>query len=267
MDRMYVSDPGDRASMRGLLRDRGLRMVEADEVDSIEEDVWHLAVPTILWSSSKAWGRFLNQSVRAVHAFHKDVDYIVRGGEIVVIDTATGRERERSRWQSGLHQAIEAKEMLLGTDKMLKVRPEDFDQGKITYQVLFSEYATLSGMTGTAVTEAEEFEEAYGLSVVRIPPHRPSLRVDYPAAVYGGKPAWADAILEVVREAVERGRPVLVGAMSVEASEEVHRIISNAPMGDVSLSDVDRVALAGALARVPPALPPPGTRRSRRFSL
>jgi len=137
VDRMYVSDPGDRASMRGLLRDRGLRMVEADEVDSIEEDVWHLAVPTILWSSSKAWGRFLNQSVRAVHAFHKDVDYIVRGGEIVVIDTATGRERERSRWQSGLHQAIEAKEMLLGTDKMLKVRPEDFDQGKITYQVLF----------------------------------------------------------------------------------------------------------------------------------
>ena len=262
VDRMYVSDPGDRASMRGLLRDRGLRMVEEDEVDSINEDIWHLAVPTILWSSSKAWGRFLNQAVRAVHAFHKDVDYIVRGGEIVVIDTATGRERERSRWQSGLHQAIEAKEMLLGTDKMLKVRPEDFDQGKITYQVLFSEYATLSGMTGTAVTEAEEFEEAYGLSVVRIPPHRPSLRVDYPAAVYGGKPAWADAILEVVREAVERGRPVLVGAMSVEASEEVHRIISNAPMGDVSLSDVDRVALAGALARVPPALPPPPSPRA-----
>ena len=246
--------------IRRLLADRGLRVVDADEI-SPGHDVWHLAVPAVLWSSSKAWGRFLNQAVRAVHVFQKDVDYIVRGGEIVVIDTATGRERERSRWQSGLHQAIEAKEMLLNADEELRIRPEDFDQGKITYQVLFSEYATLSGMTGTAATEAEEFEEAYGLSVVRIPPHRPSLRVDYPPEVYGGKPAWAEAVVKVVREAIERDRPVLVGTMSVEASEEVHKILSNTPMGDVTLSDVDRVALAAALSRAPRALPPPPVER------
>ncbi|MCP4451210.1 MAG: hypothetical protein GY809_07090, partial [Planctomycetes bacterium] len=147
--------------------------------------------------------------------------------------------------------------MILQTDEELKIRPEDFDQGKITYQVLFSEYATLSGMTGTAVTESEEFEEAYGLSVVRIPPHRPSLRVDYRPEVYGGKPAWADAILRVVCGAIEHDRPVLVGTMSVEASEEVHTLLSNAPLGDVTLRDVDRLALAGALARAPRALPEP----------
>ena len=253
LERIYLSETID---IRSILKDRGLRCIGADEIPP-QHNIWYLAVPAVLWSSSNAWGRFINQAVRAVHAFHKNVDYIVRGGEIVVIDTATGRERERSRWQSGLHQAIEAKEMVLQTDEELKIRPEDFDQGKITYQVLFSEYATLSGMTGTAATEAEEFEEAYGLSVVRIPPHRPSLRVDYRPEVYGGKPAWADAILKVVCEAIEHDRPVLVGTMSVEASEEVHRILSNAPLGDVTLSDVDRLALAGALARAPRALPEP----------
>lgn len=253
LERIYLSETSD---VRSILKDRGLRCVGADEIPS-QHNIWHLAVPAVLWSSSNAWGRFINQAVRAVHAFQKDIDYIVRGGEIVVIDTATGRERERSRWQSGLHQAIEAKEMILQTDEELKIRPEDFDQGKITYQVLFSEYATLSGMTGTAVTESEEFEEAYGLSVVRIPPHRPSLRVDHRPEVYGGKPAWADAILRVVCGAIEHDRPVLVGTMSVEASEEVHTLLSNAPLGDVTLRDVDRLALAGALARAPRALPEP----------
>ena len=253
LERIVLSEMSD---VRSILKDRGLRSVGADEIPP-QHNVWHLAVPAVLWSSSNAWGRFINQAVRAVHAFHKDVDYIVRGGEIVVIDTATGRERERSRWQSGLHQAIEAKEMVLRSDEELKIRPEDFDQGKITYQVLFSEYATLSGMTGTAATEAEEFEEAYGLSVVRIPPHRPSLRVDYRPEVYGGKPAWANAILKVVCGAIEHDRPVLVGTMSVEASEEVHKILSNTPMGDVTLSDVDRLALAGALVRAPRELPEP----------
>ena len=105
----------EMSDVRSILKDRGLRSVGADEIPP-QHNVWHLAVPAVLWSSSNAWGRFINQAVRAVHAFHKDVDYIVRGGEIVVIDTATGRERERSRWQSGLHQAIEAKEMVLRSD-------------------------------------------------------------------------------------------------------------------------------------------------------
>jgi preprotein translocase subunit SecA len=251
VDELNVSSGKEVSS---VLFAHGLSIVDFEDVPQF---VWTLAVPAVLWSSSNAWGRFLNQAVRAVHAFHKDVDYIVRDGEIVVIDTATGRERERSRWQSGLHQAIEAKESLIQDTDEILIRPEDFDQGKITYQVLFSEYATLSGMTGTAVTEAEEFEEAYGLSVVRIPPHKPSNRVDYPPEVYGGKPAWAKAILKVVCNAVKNERPVLVGTMSVEASEEIHRILMNEPMGSVQLSGVDCVALAGALSRIPQMLPQP----------
>ena len=241
-------------SIRSGLHKHGFAIMPSD---SVPDNVWYLAVPSVLWNGgAKAWGRFLNQATRAVHAFHKDVDYIVRGGEIVVIDTATGRERERSRWQAGLHQALEAKEMILQTDNDLKIKPEDFDQGKITYQVLFSEYGTLSGMTGTAATEAEEFEEAYGLSVVRIPPHRPSLRVDNPTEVYGGKQAWSDRILKTVNEAVRAGRPVLIGTMSVEASEEVYRIISNAPI-DPKITDLNILTLRSNLSRVPQTLPSP----------
>lgn len=225
--------------------------------EMVPENVWNLAISTVLWSGgSKAWGRYLNQATRAVHAFHKDIDYIVRGGEIVVIDSATGRERDRSRWQSGLHQAIEAKELVLQNDEYLEIRPEDFDQGKITYQVLFSEYGTLSGMTGTAVTEAEEFEEAYGLSVVRIPPHRPSIRKDNPLEVYGGKPAWSDRVLNITMEAIRTGRPVLIGTMSVETSEEVHQILSNAPF-DPIIKEIDCLAMLSALSRAPKSLPAP----------
>lgn len=248
-----ISDCSDD-SIRSALQKHGFAIMPSDNVP---DNVWYLAVPSVLWNGgAKAWGRFLNQATRAVHAFHKDVDYIVRGGEIVVIDTATGRERERSRWQAGLHQALEAKEMILQADDKLKIKPEDFDQGKITYQVLFSEYNTLSGMTGTAATEAEEFEEAYGLSVVRIPPHRPSLRVDNPTEVYGGKQAWSERILRTVNEAVRAGRPVLIGTMSVEASEEVYRIISSAPI-DPKMTDLNTLTLRSNLSRVPQTLPSP----------
>ena len=244
----------DEDSVRRAVEASGLLLLSYRDVP---ERVWNMAVPTVLWSGGpKAWGRYLNQATRAVHAFHKDIDYIVRGGEIVVIDSATGRERDRSRWQAGLHQALEAKEMLLESDKELRIRPEDFDQGKITYQVLFSEYSTLSGMTGTAVTEAEEFEEAYGLAVVRIPPHKPSVRTDYPLEVYGGKAAWSEKILDVAKEAIRDGRPVLIGTMSVETSEEVHRIISEAPF-DPQMSEIDCLAMMSALSRAPRSLPAP----------
>lgn len=241
----------------GVTRAIGQSGLSLIPYEAVPDNVWTMAIPSVLWSGgSKAWGRYLNQATRAVHAFHKDIDYIVRGGEIVVIDSATGRERDRSRWQAGLHQALEAKEMLLENDDELKIRPEDFDQGKITYQVLFSEYNTLSGMTGTAVTEAEEFEEAYGLSVVRIPPHKPSVRVDYPLEVYGGKSAWSQHLLDLTKEAVTIGRPVLIGTMSVETSEEVHQILSKAPFNP-HLTEIDCLAMISALSRLPKSLPAP----------
>lgn len=250
----YELENASRDCVVDTLERIGLVVMPSEEV---REEVWDAAIPSVLWSGgSKAWGRFINQATRAVHAFHKNVDYIVRGGEIVVIDSATGRERDRSRWQAGLHQALEAKELYLQSDFDLKIRPEDFDQGRITYQVLFSEYQTLSGMTGTAATEAEEFEEAYGLPVVRIPPHKPSMRVDESLEVYGSKVPWSQRILDIVKQAVRHGRPVLIGTMTVEASEEVHRIISNAPF-DIRLNETDELVMASALSKVPKKLPLP----------
>lgn len=250
----YELENASKECVMDTLEKAGFTVMHYEE---IREEMWDAAIPSVLWSGgSKAWGRFMNQATRAVHAFHRNIDYIVRGGEIVVIDSATGRERDRSRWQAGLHQALEAKELFLQSDFDLKIRPEDFDQGRITYQVLFSEYQTLSGMTGTAATEAEEFEEAYGLSVVRIPPHKPSMRIDDSLEVYGSKAPWSQRILDIVKQAVRHGRPVLIGTMSVEASEEVHRIISNAPF-DIRISEKDLLILASALSKAPKKLPPP----------
>eukprot|EP00889_Picochlorum_renovo_P004307 jgi/Picre1/31337/NNA_006690.t1 len=223
----YELENASKECVVDTLEKAGLTVMHYEE---ISEEMWDAAIPSVLWSGgSKAWGRFMNQATRAVHAFHRNIDYIVRGGEIVVIDSATGRERDRSRWQAGLHQALEAKELFLQSDFDLKIRPEDFDQGRITYQVLFSEYQTLSGMTGTAATEAEEFEEAYGLSVVRIPPHKPSMRIDNSLEVYGGKSPWSQRILDIVKQAVRHGRPVLIGTMSVEASEEAPKKLPPPP--------------------------------------
>lgn len=225
--------------------------------ETVIDSIYEAAIAPVLWSGgSKSWGRYLNQAVRAVHAFKKNIDYIVRDGEVVVIDTATGRERERSRWQAGLHQAIEAKELVLQADPNIEIRPEDFDQGRVTYQVLFSEYQTLSGMTGTAATEAEEFEEAYELSIVRIPPHRPSQRIDLHPLVYGSKEGWRMKLQQAVRDAVIDGRPVLVATMSVEASEEVLEVVKETALYP-SLNEIQSRILASALSRVPSTLPSP----------
>ncbi|MCC5861660.1 MAG: preprotein translocase subunit SecA [Gammaproteobacteria bacterium] len=154
----------------------------------------------------------LNAALRAHALFRKDVDYIVKDGEIVIVDEFTGRTMAGRRWSDGLHQAIEAKEGV-------RIKEENQTIASITFQNYFRMYETLSGMTGTADTEAVEFQQIYGLEVVVIPTHKPMIRKDMPDLVYLTQKDKFEAILEDILDCNERGQPVLVGTTSIEASE------------------------------------------------
>jgi preprotein translocase subunit SecA len=144
--------------------------------------------------------------------YRKDVEYIVRNGEVIIVDEFTGRTMPGRRWSDGLHQAVEAKERV-------RVREENQTVASITFQNYFRMYGKLAGMTGTADTEAFEFQQIYGLEVVVIPTHRPMVRDDAPDLVYLTQKDKYEAIIEDIRDCAGRGQPVLVGTTSVETSE------------------------------------------------
>ncbi len=154
----------------------------------------------------------INAALRAHHLYQRDVDYIVRNGEVVIVDEFTGRTLAGRRWSEGLHQAVEAKEGV-------KVQSENQTLASITFQNYFRMYDRLSGMTGTADTEAYEFQQIYGLEVVVIPTHRPMIRDDRGDLVYLNQQDKFQAILEDIRDCHGRGQPVLVGTTSIETSE------------------------------------------------
>ncbi|MGD8347530.1 MAG: preprotein translocase subunit SecA, partial [Lysobacterales bacterium] len=154
----------------------------------------------------------LNAGLRAHHLFHKDVDYIVRDGEVVIVDEFTGRTLAGRRWSEGLHQAIEAKEGV-------PIQRENQTLASITFQNYFRLYDKLSGMTGTADTEAYEFQSIYGLEVVVIPTAKPMIRDDKDDLVFLKADSKYKAILDDIEDCVERGQPVLVGTTSIETSE------------------------------------------------
>jgi preprotein translocase subunit SecA len=154
----------------------------------------------------------LNAALRAHALYKRDVEYIVRNGEIIIVDEFTGRTMIGRRWSDGLHQAIEAKEGV-------KVREENQTVASITFQNYFRIYRKLSGMTGTADTEAPEFLQIYGLEVVVIPTHRPMVRKDNSDFVYLTQKDKFQAIIEDIRDCVERDQPALVGTTSIETSE------------------------------------------------
>ncbi|MDQ3554865.1 MAG: preprotein translocase subunit SecA, partial [Chloroflexota bacterium] len=156
--------------------------------------------------------RHFEQALKA-HALYKiDDHYIVKDGEIVIVDEFTGRQMPGRRWSEGLHQAVEAKEGL-------RVQRESVTLATITFQNYFRLYHKLAGMTGTALTEQEEFFKIYGLEVVAIPTHRPMIRADEPDLVFRTENAKFEALIDEIQEAAEAGRPVLVGTVSVEKSE------------------------------------------------
>ncbi|HVH84142.1 MAG TPA: preprotein translocase subunit SecA, partial [Steroidobacteraceae bacterium] len=154
----------------------------------------------------------LNAALRAHALYKRDVEYIVRNGEIIIVDEFTGRTMIGRRWSDGLHQAVEAKEGV-------RVREENQTVASITFQNYFRIYKKLSGMTGTADTEAPEFLQIYGLEVVVIPTHRPMVRKDNSDFVYLTQKDKFQAIIEDIRDCVEREQPALVGTTSIETSE------------------------------------------------
>ncbi|WP_294883054.1 preprotein translocase subunit SecA [uncultured Gilliamella sp.] len=163
----------------------------------------------------------VNAALRAHHLFHRDVDYIVRDNEIVIVDEHTGRTMDGRRWSDGLHQAVEAKEHV-------KIQNENQTLASITFQNYFRLYEKLAGMTGTADTEAFEFNQIYGLDTIVIPTNRPMVRKDQPDLVYMTEKEKIDAIVADVQACVKRGQPVLVGTASIEKSELVSHAFKKA---------------------------------------
>ena len=154
----------------------------------------------------------LDQALKAHHLFTRDVDYVVRDGEIVIVDEFTGRLSEGRRYSEGLHQALEAKEGV-------EIQEESQTLAEITYQNYFRLYEKLAGMTGTAQTEATEFSEIYGLDVISIPTNVPVRRVDKNDLIYNTEEEKLDAVVAKVKEYHKRGQPVLIGTASIEKSE------------------------------------------------
>lgn len=171
-----------------------------------------LGIENIYAVSDVDYLSYLIAALKAKELFKKDVDYIVKDGEVIIVDEFTGRLMYGRRYSDGIHQAIEAKEGL-------KIRQEAQTLATITLQNYFRMYKKLAGMTGTAATEADEFLKIYGLEVVVIPTHKPMIRIDYPDAVYKTEKAKFKAIVNEIAELYKIGRPVLVGTRSIEKSE------------------------------------------------
>ena len=191
----------------------------------------------------------VDNCLRAHYIFQRDVDYIVANGEIVIVDEHTGRTLAGRRWSDGLHQAIEVKEGV-------EVKPENQTLASITFQNYFRIYDKLSGMTGTADTEAPEFLEIYGLEVVVIPTHRQVQRKDYGDLIYLTQKEKYDAIVKDIMDCYERKQPVLVGTASVEVSELISDILKaqNIPHEVLNAKQHEREAYIVGRAGVPGAI-------------
>ena len=158
------------------------------------------------------------QRLKAHHLFKRDVDYVIKDGQIIIVDEFTGRLMPGRRWSDGLHQAIEAKEGV-------KIESENQTLATITFQNYFRMYNKLAGMTGTADTEAEEFAKIYDLDVLVIPTNKPMVRKDYPDMIYKTESAKFNAVLNEIEDCYKRGQPVLVGTISIEKSELLSKML------------------------------------------
>ncbi len=185
------------------LTDAGVR--HAEELAGVE---------SFYTAGNMEWPHLLDNALKAVYLYKRDVHYMVQQGEVIIVDEHTGRPMVGRQWSDGLHQAVEAKEGV-------KVREESQTLATITLQNFFRMYKKLAGMTGTAMTEANEFWKIYKLDVLNVPPNRPNRRKDNPDAIYRTEKEKWDAVVEEVKEIHTTGRPVLVGTVSIENSEIV----------------------------------------------
>ena len=191
----------------------------------------------------------INQALKAHGIMKKDIDYIVKDGEIIIVDEFTGRLMLGRRYSEGLHQAIEAKEHV-------DVQKENKTLATVTFQNYFRLYSKLSGMTGTAVTEAEEFEAIYHLDIIEIPTNKPIARIDHPDSVYKNENGKNKAIVEQIVQCHQKGQPVLVGTVSIEKSEYISALLKRRGIPHTVLNakyhekEAEIVAQAGKLGAV-----------------
>ncbi|MBX3028116.1 preprotein translocase subunit SecA [bacterium] len=184
----------------------------------------------------------VNQALRAHTNYKRDVHYIVKDGQVIIVDEFTGRLMPGRRWSDGLHQAVEAKEGV-------RIERENQTLATITIQNYFRMYRKLAGMTGTADTEAAEFEKTYKLKVVVIPPNKGQARIDHPDVVYKSEREKFDAVVEQIAECYERHQPVLVGTISVEKSEHLSRMLKRRNVKHNVLNAVNHEAEANIIAQ------------------
>ena len=192
---------------------------------------------------------YLNNAIRARGVMQRDIDYLVKDGQVIIIDAFTGRIMPSRRFSNGLHQAIEAKEGV-------EVQNENRTQATVTFQNYFRMYKKLSGMTGTAMTEEDEFREIYALDVIEIPTNRPMIRKDHNDVVYKSIRGKTEAIIRQIEECRAKGQPVLVGTVSVEKSEQLSKILKarNIPHNVLNAKfhekEAEIIAQAGKLGAV-----------------
>ena len=206
----------DRA-VRKLVRDRHFEVKEKEQQvllteEGIEAAEKLVGVDSFYSFENMHWPHHIEQSLKAHHLYRKDVDYVVNEGSVVIVDEFTGRLMDGRRWSDGLHQAVEAREGL-------KIKDENQTLATITFQNFFRLYDKISGMTGTAITEAEEFREIYGLEVVEIPTNKPVARDDQSDIVYRTTREKWNAVVDRIANENQSGRPLLVGTISIEDSE------------------------------------------------
>ena len=177
-----------------------------------------LGMENIYEEKGSKYLHYMEQALRAQVLFKRDKDYVVKDGEIIIVDEFTGRLMPGRRWSGGLHQAIEAKENV-------RVNPESLTLATITFQNYFRMYKKIGGMTGTAATSAEEFDKVYHLEVVTIPTNKPMVRKDMPDLVYKNQEGKLKAVVQEVKQKHEKGQPVLVGTTSIEKNEYLGKLL------------------------------------------
>lgn len=191
-------------------------MLTDDGVIKIQE---MLKIESLYTMENSVLLHHINQALRANFLFARDVDYVVRENQVIIVDEFTGRLKEGSRWSDGLHQAIEAKEGV-------KIKQENQTLASITFQNYFRLYSTLAGMTGTAETEAEEFMKIYRLDVIVIPTNMPMVRQDNPDTIYKNSEAKYKAAAGIIEACHKKGQPILVGTTSIEKSEKISEYLN-----------------------------------------
>ena len=170
----------------------------------------------------------INNALKANYIFHNGVEYVVQNGEVLIVDSFTGRILKGRQYSEGLHQAIEAKENV-------EIKKETVTVATITYQNYFRMYKKLSGMTGTAKTEEEEFRDIYNMYVVEVPTNKPVIRIDKPDLLFLNKKAKFNALIADIKERHAKGQPILVGTADVETSELVSQMLTKTVVGEQNL--------------------------------